>query len=92
MKERAWQERSRTFTTENPASTEDFQATLNPASLETLTEARLEPALAEAASGARFQFERLGYFCVDTVDSQPGAPVFNRTVALKDGWAKLAKS
>jgi len=45
-----------------------------------------------AAPGARFQFERLGYFCVDAVDSGPGAPVFNRTVPLKDGWSKIAKS
>ena len=81
----------RLFTAPNPGGGDDFRATLNPASLETLTEARIEPALAEAAPGARFQFERLGYFCVDTVDSRPGAPVFNRTVPLKDGWSKLAK-
>ena len=81
----------RLFTVENPGASEDFRATLNPASLETLTQARVEPALAEAAPGARFQFERLGYFCVDAVDSGPGAPVFNRTVPLKDGWSKIAK-
>src|SRR6185369_10559415 len=66
---------------------QDFTANLNPNSLETLTEAKLEPSLKSAEPGARYQFERLGYFCVDT-DSTPGAPVFNRTVALKDTWAK----
>ncbi len=83
----------RLFTVENPSGGDaDFHASLNPASLETLSEARLEPALAEAAPGARFQFERLGYFCADVVDSKPGAPVFNRTVQLKDGWSKIAKT
>jgi glutaminyl-tRNA synthetase len=62
---------------------------LNPASLERLTEARIEPSLASAAPSSRFQFERLGYFCVDP-DSRPGAPVFNRTVTLKDTWARIA--
>ena len=52
--------------------------------------AKVEPALAKAKAGDRFQFERLGYFCVDP-DSAPGKPVFNRTVALKDTWAKLEK-
>jgi len=83
----------RLFTVENPSGGDaDFRATLNPASLETLTEARIEPSLAAAAPGARFQFERLGYFCADSVDSKPGAPVFNRTVQLKDGWSKIAKA
>jgi glutaminyl-tRNA synthetase len=81
----------RLFTFENPSGGDaDFRTTLNPNSLETLTNAAVEPALAQAAPGTRFQFERLGYFCVDTVDSKPGAPVFNRTVALKDGWSKIA--
>ena len=62
---------------------------LNPASLERLTGARIEPALASADPGSRFQFERQGYFCVDP-DSRPGAPVFNRTVTLKDTWAKIS--
>jgi glutaminyl-tRNA synthetase len=62
---------------------------LNPASLTRVTGCRVEPALADAPPGARFQFERLGYFCVDP-DSRPGAPVFNRTVTLKDSWAKIA--
>jgi glutaminyl-tRNA synthetase len=63
---------------------------LNPASLVQVTGCRVEPSLADAAPGARFQFERLGYFCADP-DSRPGAPVFNRTVTLKDTWAKIAK-
>ncbi|MBI4266255.1 MAG: glutamine--tRNA ligase, partial [Acidobacteria bacterium] len=62
---------------------------LNAASLERLTGCRIEPSLAAAAPGTRFQFERLGYFVVDP-DSRPGAPVFNRTVTLKDTWAKIA--
>jgi len=63
---------------------------LNPSSLEVITHAKLEPPLANATPGSRFQFERLGYFCVDP-DSKPGAQVFNRTVALKDTWAKVEK-
>jgi len=62
---------------------------LNPESLDQLTGCKVEPSLAAAAAGARFQFERQGYFCVDP-DSRPGAPVFNRTVTLKDTWAKIA--
>jgi glutaminyl-tRNA synthetase len=61
---------------------------MNPASLEVLRGAKLEPSLAAAEAGARYQFERLGYFCVDP-DTKPGAPVFNRTVTLKDSWAKV---
>ncbi|MBM3817761.1 MAG: glutamine--tRNA ligase/YqeY domain fusion protein [Acidimicrobiia bacterium] len=64
---------------------------LNPSSLERLTGARVEPSLAAAAPGTRYQFERLGYFSVDP-DSRPGAPVFNRTVTLKDTWAKIQKT
>src|SRR5688572_19680105 len=67
----------------------DPLADLNPESLERLMECRIEPALASAEPGSRFQFERQGYFCVDP-DSRPGAPVFNRTVTLKDTWAKIA--
>ena len=81
------------FTKEDPNQVEegqDWTANLNPNSLDIITDAKLEPSLASAAPGARYQFERLGYFCVDP-DSQPGAPVFNRTVALKDTWAKLEK-
>jgi glutaminyl-tRNA synthetase len=51
----------------------------------------LEPSLKDAAPGSRFQFERLGYFFADPEDSKPGAPVFNRTVTLKDSWAKMEK-
>jgi glutaminyl-tRNA synthetase len=68
----------------------DFTANLNPDSLEIVSEAKLEPSLANAAPGSRYQFERLGYFCVDP-DSKPDKPVFNRTVALKDTWAKIEK-
>jgi glutaminyl-tRNA synthetase len=62
---------------------------LNPQSLEPLTRCKLEPSLAGAAPGTRYQFERQGYFCVDP-DTTPGAPVFNRTVTLKDTWARIA--
>jgi glutaminyl-tRNA synthetase len=55
-----------------------------------LTGAKLEPSLANASPADRYQFERLGYFCVDR-DSKPGHPVFNRTVALRDTWAKIEK-
>ena len=67
----------------------DWRDNLNPDSLEVLESCRLEPALADAAPGERFQFERIGYFCVDTVDSRKGALVFNRTVTLRDTWAKI---
>ena len=73
------------FTKESP-DLED----LNPASLEVLTGCKLEPALRDAAPFERYQFERLGYFCVDP-DTTPGKPVFNRTVALRDTWAKIEK-
>jgi len=81
------------FTKENPNEIEegqDFTANLNPHSLQVLTGCKLEPSLANAAAGSRYQFERLGYFCVDP-DSSPGKTVFNRTVALKDTWAKIEK-
>jgi glutaminyl-tRNA synthetase len=61
---------------------------LNPKSLERIEGAKVEPALASAAPGERFQFERQGYFCVDP-DSRAGKLVFNRTVTLKDSWAKI---
>ncbi len=66
-----------------------FLDNLNPGSLEVIPRAMLEPALAEAEPGFRCQFMRLGYFCTDSKDSRPGAPVFNRTVTLKDSWSKL---
>src|SRR5205085_6507105 len=81
------------FAKENPNETEegqDFTANLNPNSLEVLTNAKLEPSLANAAIESRYQFERPGYFCVDP-DSKAGKLVFNRTVALKDTWAKIEK-
>jgi glutaminyl-tRNA synthetase len=70
----------------------DFKSYLNPDSLETLSSCRVEPGLANAEPGSRCQFERLGYFSVDSVDSRPGRPVFNRTVTLRDTWAKIEKS
>jgi len=81
------------FTKEDPTDApegQDFTANLNPLSLELISNAKLEPSLANTAAGARYQFERLGYFCVDP-DSKPGRPVFNRTVALKDAWARVEK-
>ncbi|MCE9604503.1 MAG: glutamine--tRNA ligase/YqeY domain fusion protein [Planctomycetia bacterium] len=69
----------------------DYKTNLNPDSLVTLPDCKLEPSLATAVPGTRVQFERVGYFCVDTVDSQPGKPVFNRTVALRDSWGKIEK-
>jgi glutaminyl-tRNA synthetase len=81
------------FTKEDPNHTEegqDFTVNLNPNSLEVLACCKVEPSLASPAPGTRYQFERLGYFCVDH-DSAPGKPVFNRTVALKDTWAKVEK-
>jgi glutaminyl-tRNA synthetase len=70
----------------------DFKDYINPDSLETLTDCRLEPSLQGAAPGSRYQFERLGYFCVDTVDSTDESLVFNRTVTLRDTWAKILKA
>ena len=70
----------------------DFKTYLNPNSLETLTSCRVEPTLAGAAPGSRYQFERLGYFCVDTKDSSDQSLVFNRTVTLRDTWAKIKKA
>ncbi len=78
------------FTAERPDDDDDFMATLNPNSQEVVRDAKVEPGLADAGPGARFQFERLGYFAVDA-DSRPGALVFNRTVSLRDTWAKIRK-
>ena len=81
------------FTQEDPNDTkdgEDFTVNLNPQSLEVQNSVKLEPSLKNAPAGSRYQFERLGYFCVD-LDSTPEKPVFNRTVALKDTWAKVEK-
>jgi glutaminyl-tRNA synthetase len=81
------------FIKENPNDVQegqDFTANLNPNSLEVISDAKLEPSLAHAEVASRYQFERLGYFCVDP-DSRPGALVFNRTLALKDTWAKIER-
>src|SRR5258708_7188314 len=78
----------RLFNAEEPGKTHDYRADLNPASLEVVTTAKVEPSAAAAPPGTRFQFERLGYFSVDP-DPQPGTPVFNRTVTLKDSWARV---
>jgi glutaminyl-tRNA synthetase len=82
------------FATPNPDSAPEgktFLDNLNPNSLETVSDARVEPSIADAEPGARFQFERVGYFCVDA-DSRPGALVFNRTIGLKDTFAKATAS
>lgn len=80
----------RLFQVEDPAAEEDFKSTINPHSLDVLDNAMIESALAEVESGEKFQFTRLGYFCVDE-DSTPEKPVFNRTVTLKDAWQKEVK-
>ncbi len=82
------------FTKESPEDVPegtDYKVNLNPNSLTVVKTAKLEPSLATAAPGSRYQFERLGYFCADSKDSRPGAPVFNRTVSLRDTWAKIEK-
>jgi glutaminyl-tRNA synthetase len=81
------------FTREDPDDVGegvDVTACLNPRSLEILNDCRVEPSLADATPGSHYQFERLGYFCIDP-DSTEGALVFNRTVTLRDTWAKIAK-
>ena len=81
------------FSKENPddlAEGEDYKDHLNPGSREVLAGCRLEPGLTAAAPGDRYQFERVGYFCVDP-DAAAGAPVFNRTVGLRDTWARIQK-
>ncbi len=83
------------FVKENPNEVEEgqeFTDYVNPQSLEVLKNCRVEPSLADGKPGDRCQFERLGYFCVDLKDSAPGAPVFNRTVTLRDTWAKILKA
>ena len=84
----------RLFTRENPDEGDSpggFLGNLNPESLQILTGCRLEPMLAQAAPGASYQFERVGYFSADQKDSKPGAPVFNRTVTLRDTWANIER-
>jgi glutaminyl-tRNA synthetase len=81
----------RLFTVERPDEGEDINEILNPNSLQVLTDCCLEPSLAEAKPGDKFQFERTGYFCTDP-DSTPDNLVFDRTVTLRDTWAKIDKS
>jgi glutaminyl-tRNA synthetase len=83
------------FTTEKPDDApagSDYRSNLNPSSLEVLTACRVEPSLATARPGTPYQFERVGYFCVDPHDSSLGALVFNRTVSLRDSWSKIERS
>ncbi|MBN2226103.1 MAG: glutamine--tRNA ligase/YqeY domain fusion protein [candidate division Zixibacteria bacterium] len=80
----------RLFTRENPLEDEDFKANFNAGSLTAIRGCKVEPALADAQPGEFFQFLRQGYFCVDSVDTTENKPVFNRTVSLKDTWAKIA--
>jgi glutaminyl-tRNA synthetase len=83
------------FTQPNPYDVPeggDFKDNINPASLLVVTDAKLEPSLANASPGEAFQFMRQGYFCLDGLDSKDGAPVFNRTISLVDTWAKMEKA
>jgi len=84
----------RLFSAEDPEEEEgkDFKEFINPDSLKILQNCKLEPSLKDSKPGERFQFERLGYFCVDTKYSKPGSPVFNRIVSLRDSWAKIKKA
>jgi glutaminyl-tRNA synthetase len=79
------------FTVPKPDDAEDFASVLNPGSLEVIGEAKVERALGDVPPETRVQFERLGYFVADWHDSKPGAPVFNRTVGLRDTWGKIEK-
>lgn len=81
----------RLFSKENPEDGDDFTSNLNPDSLQTLSNCKLEPELARSQSGVSFQLERLGYFCLDAEDSSPENLVLNRTTPLRDSWAKLQK-
>ncbi len=80
------------FSVPKPDEAEDFKSVLNPKSLEVLTGCRVEPSLAGAAPESRYQFERQGYFCVDSLDSSSARLVFNRTVGLRDTWAKIERA
>jgi glutaminyl-tRNA synthetase len=84
----------RLFTVENPLGNKDkdFKEFINPHSLEIIKNCKLEPSLSNAEKGERFQFERLGYFCVDSVDSLKDRLVFNRIVPLRDAWSKIEKA
>ncbi len=80
----------RLFTVPNPAAAEDFHTVINPESLVIIEGAKVEPALAEAKAELAYQFERQGYFCLDNKDATDGKLVFNRTVGLRDTWAKIS--
>jgi glutaminyl-tRNA synthetase len=83
------------FTKRDPnevAEGEDWKSNLNPKSLEVISSCKVEPSLKGAAPGILFQFERQGYFCVDRVDTSPKKLVFNRTVTLRDTWARIVSS
>jgi len=84
----------RLFIKENPDEDKevDFKTFINPKSLEVIKDAKLEPGLKNAKLNDRFQFERLGYFCLDSADSKGNNLVFNRTVPLRDSWGKIEKS
>ncbi len=77
---------------ESEEDSRDFISLLNPESLQVLSGCQVEPGLANAEPGSRYQFERQGYFCADARDSRPGSPVFNRTVSLRDSWARIEQS
>jgi glutaminyl-tRNA synthetase len=79
----------RLFSVENPNEGDDFMRFLNPDALQVVHGAKLEPSLLNAPLSARYQFERLGYFCLDARDSAPGKLVWNRTIDLRDSWAKI---
>jgi len=81
----------RLFSIEDPGSEEDFLKYLNPDSLETVTTCYVEQSLKDGIPGSQYQFERLGYFCVDEKDAKAGKPVFNRVVPLRDSWTKIAE-
>ncbi len=81
----------RLFRVEEPGRTEDFTGDLNPDSMRVIPEAQIEPAVRDLEPGARIQLERLGYFVADSVDHRADAPVLNRTVSLRDTWARIAK-
>ena len=83
----------RLFTVEDPEADDEktFIDNLNPASLQIIKDAKVEPFLKTVNKGDKFQFERLGYFCVDSKDSSNENLVFNRTVTLRDTWAKIEK-
>lgn len=78
----------RLFSVPNPSDADDWKSCLNPSSLEVINSARVEQSLADAAPMSRYQFERVGYFCVDEQGAQPSAKVFNRIITLRDSWAK----